>query len=414
MGAIATEATGALRLSGERASASGDSTLGGRTGSGLLVQMMAPDDPGLLPHWEALVHRGAEPNAFNAPWFLPTALHHYDPNGDTRLFTLWVDAEEGRRRMVALMPLSHESLYGAHPIPHLSNWMHYNAFLGTPMVARGYEQSFWRALLDYADTHAGRALFLHINKMTYGGPLHSALRAVAAAQKRQHACVSMEERAFLQSELGPHAYYEATVRGKKRKELRRQSNRLSELGKIGFTRDNGGEGLEDWISQFLRLEAAGWKGQNRSAIGSHQQSREFFTHLLLAAAAAGALERLTIRFDDRPIAMLVNFLCPPGSFSFKTAFDEAFARFSPGVLLQIENLGILDRADIDWMDSCAAEDHPMIDSLWSGRRCVGRYSIAIGGTARRTAFRAYRFAEDWRARRRSDAAPLGVQEENAE
>jgi CelD/BcsL family acetyltransferase involved in cellulose biosynthesis len=269
-------------------------------------------------------------------------------------------------------------------------------------------------LLAHADTHAGSALFLHINRMTDGGPLHSALWAVAAAQKRQHACVSIEERAFLQSGLAPQAYYEATVRGKKRKELRRQKTRLSELGALGFAREEGGEGLDEWIAQFLRLEAAGWKGQNRSAIGSHQESRDFFIHVLRAAAAAGGLERLTLRFDDRPIAMLVNFLCPPGSFSFKTAFDEAFARFSPGVLLQIENLGILDRAGIDWMDSCAAEDHPMIDSLWSDRRRIGRYSIAIGGTARRTAFRAYRLAEDWRARRRERAATVAVQEENAE
>ena len=86
------------------------------------------------------------------------------------------------------------------------------------------------------------------------------------------------------------------------------------------------------------------------------------------------------------IAMLANFITPPGAFGFKTAFDERFARFSPGVLLQLENLDLLDRPQVEWCDSCAAPDHPMIDGLWSGRRPIGRVSIAIGGAARRAVF----------------------------
>jgi hypothetical protein len=84
--------------------------------------------------------------------------------------------------------------------------------------------------------------------------------------------------------------------------------------------------------------------------------------------------------------MLASLLAPPGAFSYKTAFDERFSRFSPGVLLQLENLAMLERAGIAWTDSCAAPDHPMIDSLWRERRALGRFSIAIGGTARRALF----------------------------
>jgi hypothetical protein len=46
--------------------------------------------------------------------------------------------------------------------------------------------------------------------------------------------------------------------------------------------------------------------------------------------------------------MLASFVCPPGAFSYKTAFDERYARFSPGVLLQCENLSLLARPEIDW------------------------------------------------------------------
>lgn len=119
----------------------------------------------------------------------------------------------------------------------------------------------------------------------------------------------------------------------------------------------------------------------------------------------GKVERLDLRLEGRPLAMLVNFHSPPGSFSFKTAFDEDFARYSPGVLLQIENLALLDRADIKWCDSCAAQGHPMIDSIWTGRRSIGRYSIAIGGAGRRTIFGAFLKAELARSAAREVQTP---------
>jgi hypothetical protein len=128
-------------------------------------------------------------------------------------------------------------------------------------------------------------------------------------------------------------------------------------------------------------------------MANDRETTALLIQALEGAAERGRLERLTLSLDGSPIAMLANFLCPPGSFSFKTAFDERYARFSPGVLLQRENLALLDRADIDWCDSCASADHPMIDHVWRERRSIGRYSIGIGGPLRRTAFRALSWAE---------------------
>jgi hypothetical protein len=91
---------------------------------------------------------------------------------------------------------------------------------------------------------------------------------------------------------------------------------------------------------------------------------------------------LALTLDRHPIAMLANFLTPPGAFSFKTTYDERLARFSPGVLLQRENLALLARDDIAWCDSCAAADHPMIERIWREKRAIVRVSIAIGGPAR--------------------------------
>lgn len=338
-------------------------------------------DSAFVAEWDALATNCIEPNAFCESWFLAPALRQFDLDGRVQMFTLWDGAI-----LCGLMPMSFKPRYGRWWLPHMQNWLHHNAFLGVPLVRAGYEQQFWRKLLDALDAQPGRALFAHLCGLPTDGPLAAALCEVASAQGRRADCVAHTKRAFLQSDLSPTEYFEHAVRLKKRKELRRQKSRLREDGVLTFIRCDDAAGLERWTDEFLTLERRGWKGANGSALACAEATRNLFIEVLRGAACARKLQRLELRLDGKPLAMLVNFLCAPGSFSFKTAFDEDFARFSPGVLLQIENLALLERPDIAWCDSCAAEGHPMIDSLWKGRRSIGRYSVAIGGPGRRAIF----------------------------
>lgn len=196
-----------------------------------------------------------------------------------------------------------------------------------------------------------------------------------------------EKRAMLDSALTAEAYLEQSLGGKKRKELRRQHRRLGEEGELTIVRTTDSEDIETWAEEFLALEEAGWKGDAGSALGCAFATRILFVEALEGAARRGRLERVAVRLDGKPLAMLASFLCPPGAFSYKTAFDEAYARFSPGVLLQCENLALLEHPAIAWTDSCAAADHPMIDHIWRERRAIVRHNIAIGGAARRLLFR---------------------------
>lgn len=331
--------------------------------------------------WDALALCAAEPNPFFESWYLLPALAAFDPGEDIALLRFEAGGE-----LAGLMPFVRPRSYYGRPVPHLASWLHANCFLGTPLVAAGLERPFWRALLAWADDHAGAGLFLHLRDLPLAGPLHEALGDVLDEQGRRTALVHREERAMLASDEAPEAYFEAALSGKKRKELRRQFARLSELGEVRIERSTDAEGLDAWIEAFLALELAGWKGLAGSALAAQPATAHLFRESINGAARRGRLERLTLSLDDAPIAMLATFLTPPGAFSFKTAFDERYARYSPGVLLQRENLAILGRDDIAWSDSCAAADHPMIDHIWRERRAIGRLSIAIGGRLRRAVF----------------------------
>lgn len=338
--------------------------------------------------WDALAQCASEPNPFHESWYLLPALRAQDPAGRVKLLQFQVDGD-----LAGVLPLVHEDRYYRWPIPQLTSWIHGNCFLGLPLVAKGLEREFWQSLLDWCDHHAGRGLFLHLPQIPLQGPLYEALQSVLAGQGRHAALVHREERAMLVSEQGAEAYFEASLSGKKRKELRRQFARLSELGAVRIERSRDDARLDRWIDEFLALEHSGWKGAQGSALASHHTTIALFREALAGAAAHQRLERLTLWLDDRPIAMLASFITPPGAYSYKTAFDERYARYSPGVLLQRENLALLSDPDVAWCDSCAAADHPMIDHIWRERRPVGRLSIAIGGTLRRAAFAALVRAE---------------------
>lgn len=334
--------------------------------------------------WDRLAGRVSEPNPFFESWYLLPSLRHL-PDTDRVAVLRFEQAGE----LAGLMPILRQPRYYRWPAPNLANWLHENAFCGMPLVARGAEDSFWRALLHWADRNGEASLFLHLRGMVENSPLTHSLTQVCREQARQMASVHREHRAFLSSDLAPEAYFEASLSGRKRKELRRQAKRLDELGDVRFERSRDDAQLDQWCAQFLSLESAGWKGKAASSLGSSKGTEALFIEALSGAAARGRLERIALMLDGRPIAMLATFLTPPGAFSFKTAFDETYSRFSPGVLLQRDNLAILDDPVIAWTDSCAASDHPMIDHIWRERRTMARLSIAIGGPLRRAAFRAF-------------------------
>jgi CelD/BcsL family acetyltransferase involved in cellulose biosynthesis len=325
----------------------------------------------LRAEWATLAERAAEPNAFAEHWFVAASLKTIEPGRDIHL----VEVRRGSR-LIGLLLVEVTRGYARLPVRIVRNWCHDQAFLGTPLVAAGEERAFWAAAVAAIDAADWAPGLIHLCRLAEDGPVHRGLAGAAVVHRRQ--------RAFLKSNLGSAAYYEQAVRPKKRKELRRLRNRLAELGRLETRLLDDPAELPAWCDAFLALEQAGWKGRVGTALAAAPAAETFFREALAAAWDAGRLQFRRLDLDGRPIAMLVNFLTPPGGFSFKTAFDESFAQYSPGVLIQLDNLDVLDDPAIAWMDSCAAQDHPMIDSLWTGRRSIVRATVRLRG-ARRTA-----------------------------
>ncbi len=355
-------------------------------GRGDSVRLLCAADaasPAFRAAWDGLAANALEPNPFFETWFALPSLEQFAQHKAIKFLTVY-EAD----CLIGLLPVGQERRYYGYPVPHLATWLHDNAFCGNPLIARGFETAFWRAALRHFDHTAGAALFLHLPQFPADGPANIALDSVLKETSRPSVTVEAGERAMLASDDVPGDYLAGSMSAKKRKELRRQHKRLAEEGTLTFERSADADNISAWITDFLALELAGWKGDAGSALASANDTRTFFADALTGAAQAGRLERLAMRLDGRPIAMLANFITPPGVFSFKTTFDEDYSRFSPGLLLQIENLGLLERPDVSWADSCAAEGHSMIERIWREKRPIISRNIAIGGALRRTAFKA--------------------------
>jgi hypothetical protein len=70
-----------------------------------------------------------------------------------------------------------------------------------------------------------------------------------------------------------------------------------------------------------------------------------------------------------------------GSYAFRTAYDEHYAKYSPGLLLELETMRQIEaHREVRWMDSCAAPRHPLLTRIWRERRMVRR-SLFSNGSA---------------------------------
>ncbi|OHC97766.1 MAG: CelD-like protein [Sphingomonadales bacterium RIFCSPLOWO2_12_FULL_63_15] len=338
--------------------------------------------------WEELAVHAAEANAFYAPDMLAAAIDHLAADGSVRL----IEAREGDR-LIGLLPVMVRSRHGRLPIGCVGNWVHDHCFFGAPMIRQGHEAAAWRSFLAQLDDAPWARGFLHLEAIDAAGANAAAIEAVCVEQRRGRREIHRYDRAMLRSDLTADAYWESQVRAKKRKELRRLQKRLADLGVVEsrLLVDRGD--VARWCGEFLALEASGWKGREGTAMGCKPADAAFFRAACAAGFDAGRLHMLRLDLDGRAIAMLVNFRHGAGAFSFKIAIDEEFGRFSPGVLIEIANLhAVQDDPAIGWMDSCAAPDHPMIDSLWAERRTIVQYRIALYGQGMTQFQRAAAFA----------------------
>ena len=320
-----------------------------------------------LDSWRELAGRALEPNPFFEPEMLVPAAALY---GGAELALIEAGGE-----LVGALPLRRARRWRRVPASCLAVWRHTDCYLGTPLLAPGAPEDALGALIDHARARScGMLAFEWIGT---GGAVEAALRAAAAERGSRPIAYEAFDRAALMRRPEPDYLAQKVSKGRAR-ELRRLRRQLGEqVGAPLEVHDRSGD--PQTLEHFLRAESAGWKGREGTAFATRPPYADFFREVCARFAIAGRLQLLVLSGGGVDLAWKINFVAGDTVYCFKIAYAEEFARFSPGVQLELDFVDIFHDTASQWCDSCAAPDNEMINRLWPDRRTLASLLIPTGG-----------------------------------
>ncbi len=313
--------------------------------------------------WAALGERALESNVFAQSAFLLPALKHLAP---ARLQPLLIWRDEARSALIGLIALA--PLRFGFGLARA--WRSEQAALAAAMFDREAAAEALAATLAWLRRERPNVTGLVLPDVEPAGDLARAIEAVAASGGLRLERVRPRRRAALRFSAQANA---DGADKKRRKEWARQARRLAERGRLETRAldDEGG------VARFLALEAQGWKGARGTALGADPARDAFAREALAAFQRRGQLRVEEITLDDAPVAMGIALVSGRRAFYWKTAYDEAFAEYSPGVqVTRALGARLASEPALELVDSCAISDHPMIDGVWRDRLDLADFALA--------------------------------------
>jgi CelD/BcsL family acetyltransferase involved in cellulose biosynthesis len=327
----------------------------------------------LVPEWDGLAAAAAEPNPYYEHWALLPALDTCGAEVPFECAAVRIGGE-----LAALFPFEPVARWRGLPARTLRAWRSRHMLLGTPLVRAGMED---RASVALLDALRRRASILELPYLHADGPVYRALRAALAGARRPWHADQAFERALLRRGADAERYLAAALDGDRRRELRRKEKRLKDAGEVRYVRLGREGDVARWIDDFVRIEASGWKAKAGGALACREADLAFSRALFRGAFERGRLLATGVDVDGKAVARELCLLAGEGAFSVRIAYDEAFARFAPGSLCELENIRAFHDAParLQWMDSYTSAENTTIGRLWKERRRIERLSAALDG-----------------------------------
>jgi CelD/BcsL family acetyltransferase involved in cellulose biosynthesis len=192
------------------------------------------------------------------------------------------------------------------------------------------------ALLTAAMREGGKGVIL--GGLDSEGQLAAAARQVADQTGCRLVVFDRDVAPYVEATMSREEY-EHSLGSSKRHQLRRKRRRLADSGELNYEVFERPDGLEDRLEQFLRLESSGWKARSGTAIRLRADTRRFYSDAADWAAQSNLLRLSFLSLDHRPVVGWFLIGDEAHQYSLKTGYDEEFSRYSPGMLLALEEIG---------------------------------------------------------------------------
>jgi CelD/BcsL family acetyltransferase involved in cellulose biosynthesis len=124
------------------------------------------------------------------------------------------------------------------------------------------------------------------------------------------------------------AYFAGLDRNQRNK-MRRMMKHLQQRGEVHLEAITASESVEAALQDGLRIEAAAWKSQNGTAIGSAPDVELFYRIFADRAVATGMLRLLFLTVAGVRIAFAYGLFYQNKLYVLKTGYDPEYAAYSP-------------------------------------------------------------------------------------
>ena len=330
------------------------------------VEMLLREKAG----WGALAQSALEPNPFYEADFLAAAERHLERSARLRLLVVRDVADNA---LAGLFPLRKPRLREGILFDALSLYANEYSSLSTPLIRADGAAAILDAAFRFLAGKHGIPQVLHFGKLAGSRPFHALLQAHAQAARLPVLMVTHHDRAAIETRLTVEAY-RALESASTRKSLNRKQKHLEAHGTLAFSTIPGD--APDALAAFLALEASGWKGRHGTALASRPETRAFAEAALGASAGQPCLFFECLSLDGRPIAMNLNLRSQDAAFTLKTAYDEAFAAYSPGALLDRWSVTLVAAGHLTRFDSCADPGH-RIEAIWHEQERIATLLVGV-------------------------------------
>jgi len=332
----------------------------------------------IVPAWRELAAQALEPNVFYEPAFALAAAPVF--GADVGALLVWSGTSP--RRLLGLFPARIEPRRYGLKLPVLVGWTHPYAPLGVPLVEREAAEPVIAAVLAHLAAASDLPGLLLLPFLRVDGAFAATFDAIMRRAQMPVADFDVRHRAMFAPGPERSLYVEHALGARRHKELRRLGRRLAETGAVMFAAATARAAVTVAAEDFLALEATGWKGRAGTAAVDDADLRRFVRAAIAGLAEAGQVAVHRILVDGRAIVAAILLRSDRSAWFWKIAYDETFARFSPGVLVSVAlTEDLVDDATLAQADSCATENHPMIDHIWRERLTLADRLIGVAPQA---------------------------------
>lgn len=286
------------------------------------------------PSWQSLMDGVNNQCFYHQPEWFRTFLDVYNDIAESiHFFTVFRG-----NNLVAVFPVQFHTRRKLFQIREVSLPLMHQLYMSDCIISDNENTSrILDLFLDNLKSKSGR----HWDTFVVRGTLETSQISLCINKMQKYKILSNHERAGAFVHIMPYKDALQKLKPKVRQELARRTRRIGEVGVVEFSIKTSPDDVESVFGEFVDLEASGWKsGKGRPrgrvhapmAIKLNTNKHRFYRKVIISLAHRGLVELHCLRLDGCLIAARVWLVFNDCAYAIKTAYDERYGKYSPGML----------------------------------------------------------------------------------